>query len=231
MLHNQGSNNPVTESSGSRDPLTLTVETQQLPVLADGETSDDCDAALAPPGSCIPGRKPRRKSDGSRHCNRQHSPGPNEPWIRQAAASSSMAVGSVTVVSSSSPSATAMHRSNSCSRELCLPTDLHDSNNKRASMQKTVKTKSPRVRDVVSRLERQLEKCNSPGATRSLLPPPPRTAQRRVRPPSMGCMDESTSGPTPSGLPTPSALPTPGLPTPIGLRTPRKSDSFSLLHA
>jgi len=204
MLHIQGSNNAVIEATGSRDPLTLTIDNQQLPDSTDAETSDDGDAALAPPRSCIPGRKLRRKSDGSRHCTMQHSTGSDEPRSRQAAASSSTAGGS-----SSSPSAAVMHRSNSCSRELCLPTDLPDSNNKRAPMQKTVKTKSPRVRDVVSRLERQLEKCNSPGSSRTLLPHPPRSVPvRRVRPSGQSCTDDS----------------------PSGMSTPRKSDSFTLLH-
>jgi len=196
MLHIQGSGNAVIEASGSRDPSTLTVDNQQLPDSTDGETSDDGDAASVPPGSCIPRQKLRRKSDGSRHCTMRHCPGPNEPRSRQAAASSSTARGSVTMGSGSSHSATAVHRSNSCSRELCLPTDLPDSNNKRAPMQKTVRTKSPRVRDVVSRIEGQLEKCNPPGSSRCLVPHPPRSVPaRRVRPPGLGCTDDSPSGP------------------------------------
>eukprot|EP00419_Tripos_fusus_P045143 CAMPEP_0172831528 /NCGR_PEP_ID=MMETSP1075-20121228/23037_1 /TAXON_ID=2916 /ORGANISM="Ceratium fusus, Strain PA161109" /LENGTH=215 /DNA_ID=CAMNT_0013674013 /DNA_START=18 /DNA_END=662 /DNA_ORIENTATION=+ len=63
LLHIQGSNKAVIESASSKDLSTLTVDTQQLPETTDGETSDDGDATLVQPGSCIPGRKLRRKSD------------------------------------------------------------------------------------------------------------------------------------------------------------------------
>jgi len=207
MLNIQDSNLAVVGSVGSREPSTLTVDTQQLPDSSDGETSDDGDAATGQAGNGIPGRKLRRKSDGSRRCATQHGPGPDEVRSRQAGTSCSTAGGSSSLASVLSTPATAIHRSNSCSREFCLHTDLPDSNCKRPPVQKSHKAKSPRVRDVVSRLERQLEKCNSPAFCRS--PHPPRSAPvRRVRPPSLGCVDDASGG----------------------ARTPRKSDSFTLLH-